>query len=119
MPKWVGQMPSAPLPLLPEGPSRLPLLISRASFLCPQDPHGLEGALDGGVTGLGVQQAPRPEWARRSPSTPLSVFPESPSHLPLLISLASVAPILSGLYFSSPLSPPTTYWFSLGYLPSP
>ena len=50
--EWVGQMPSSPLLLLRsgvwEGPSRLPLLISPASLLCPQDQCGLgRGALDG------------------------------------------------------------------------
>ena len=68
---------------------------------------------------LGAQQAPRPQWARRSPSAPLLFFQESPSRLPLLITLASGAPILSGLHFSSMLSPPTSYRFTLGFLPSP
>ena len=36
--KWAGQTPSDPLPLLPDGSSRLPLLISLASLLCPQEP---------------------------------------------------------------------------------
>ena len=71
-----------------------------------------------GDTSLGTQQASPPEWARLSPSAPLPLFPESPTHLPLLISLASGALILSGLYFS-PLSPPTSYRFTLGFLPSP
>ena len=115
-PEWAGRSPSAPQPLLPEGPSRLPLLISLASLLCPQDPRGLEGALEGG-TGLGAQQAPWPKWARQSPSTPLLLLPESPSHLPLLISLASGVPILSGLHFSSHLGTPTSYRFTLGFLP--
>ena len=35
VPEWAGQLPSVPLPLLPEGPSRLPLLIPLASLLCP------------------------------------------------------------------------------------
>ena len=115
-PKWARQSPSTPLPLLPESPSHLPLLISLASLLCPQDPRGLEGALEGG-TGLGAQQAPWPKWARQSPSTPLLLLPESPSHLPLLISLASGVPILSGLHFSSHLGTPTSYRFTLGFLP--
>ena len=70
-------------------------------------------------TGLGAQQAPLPAWARRLPSDPLSVFLESPSILPLLISLASVPLIVSDLHFSSHLSPPTSYLFTLGFLPSP
>ena len=61
-PQWVGQSPSAPLLLLLEGPSRLPLLISPASLLCPQDPRGLDGALEwGGGTSLGAQQDPQPQ----------------------------------------------------------
>ena len=173
-PKWVGQSPSTPLPLLPEGPSHLLLLIPQAPFLCPQGPTqpgwGMEGRgsawvlnrLPGpewagqtpstpllllpqppapldlpslppmppeptwpgwgfgwGRTGLGAHQPPQPQWARRSPSTPLLVFPESPSHLPLLISPASGAPTLSGLHFSSLLGPPASYQFTLGLLPSP
>ena len=31
VPKWAGQLPSLPLPFLPQGPSHLPLLISLAS----------------------------------------------------------------------------------------
>ena len=42
--KWAGHTPSSPLLFLRsgawEGPSRLPLLISWASFLCPQDQCG-------------------------------------------------------------------------------
>ena len=41
------------------------------------------------------------------------------SPLPLLISPASGAPVLSGLNFSLPLAPPTSYRFTLGFLPSP
>ena len=59
------------------------------------------------------------EWAGQSPSPPLLLLLEGPSCLPLLISPASGAPILSGLHFSSPLSPPTSYRFTLGFLPSP
>ena len=62
---------------------------------------------------------PGPEWVGPSPSAPLLLFPESPSHLPLLISPASGVPILSGLHFSSPFSPPTSYRFTLGFLTSP
>ena len=121
--EWVGQMPSSPLLLLRsgvwEGPSRLRLLISLASLLCSQDPCGLEGALKRWGAGLGAQQAPQSQWSRQSPSTPLLLFLESPSHLPLLTSPASGVPILSGLYFSYPLGPPTSYQFTVGFLPSP
>ena len=77
------------------------------------------GGFGGVGTGLGAQQAPQPEWARRLPSAPLLLFLESPSHLPLLISLASGAWILSDLHFSSPFGPPTSYQFTLGFLLSP
>ena len=56
------------------------------------------------------------EWAGQSPSAPLLLLLEGPSRLPLLISLASVMPILSGLHFSSPLSTPTSYRFTWGFL---
>ena len=112
-PDWVGQMPSSPLPLLPERHSCLPLLISPASLLCPQDPRGLEGLR---------------RWAYQPGSSVGSLGPsglcdcpplflEGPSHLPLLISPASGALILSGLHFSSPLSPPTSLLVHLGVPP--
>ena len=100
-------------PLLPASPDLL--------GLTPMPPGpvklGEGGGLGGQGTSLGVQQAPQPEWARRLPSTPLPLFPECPSRLPLLISPASGAPILSGLHFSAPLSPPTSYWFTFGVPP--
>ena len=68
---------------------------------------------------LGAQQAPPAPVGGAIALPPLPLFPESPSHLPLLISLASGALILSGLHFSSPLSPPVSYQFTLGLLPSP
>ena len=168
---------SSPAPSVWKGPSRLPLLISPVSLLCPQGPTWPGGDFGGqGVslgaqqplcsrvgmaialrsspappgwplppaspdlpslpvmppgpswpgwgfgeagTSLGAQQAPRPEWARRSPSAPLLLFLESPSRLPLLIYPPSGVPILSGLHFSSPLSPPTSYRFTLAFLRSP
>ena len=91
----------------------------QASLLCPQGPMWPGGGFGGGGTSLGAQQAPQPQWARWSPSAPLPLLPESSSHLPLLISPASGAPFLSGLHFSSPFSPPTSYQFTLGFLPSP
>ena len=63
-PKWVGQLPSAPLPLLPEDPSCLPLLISLTSLLCPKGPTRPGGGFGGQGTHLGAQQAPGSEWAR-------------------------------------------------------
>ena len=73
----------------PLGPSHLPLLISLASLLCPQGPMQSGGGFGGQGISLGAQQSPWPEWARQSSSAPLLLFPESASHLPLLISLAS------------------------------
>ena len=77
------------------------------------------GRLGGQGTGLGLSRLPVPRCAGQSPSSPLLLFPEGPSCLPLLISSASGVPILSGLHFSFPLSPPTSYRFILGFLPSP
>ena len=50
--------------------------------------------------------SPGPKWAGQTTSAPLPLFPESPSHLPLLISPASGVLILSGLHFSSPSRSP-------------
>ena len=117
--EWVGQLPSAPLLLLLEGPSCLPLLISPASLLYPQGPMWPGGTLEGRRLAWELLSLTRLEWVGRSSSTPLLLFSESPSCLPLLISLASGVMILSGLHFSSPLSPPTSYCFTLGFLWSP
>ena len=95
---------SSPALLVWEGHSCLPLLISPASLLCPQDPRSLEGTLE--CRGPAWELSRLPEWVTQSPSTPLLLLPESSSRLPLLISLASGAPILSSLHFSSSLTPP-------------
>ena len=84
IPEWVGQSPSAPHPLLLDGPSHLFLMTSPASLLCPQDPCGLEGALDCRGPAWELSRLPGPQWAGQSPSTPLLLFPQGPSHLPLL-----------------------------------
>ena len=55
-----SQEASAPLQLFPDGSSRLPLLISTATPLCPQGPTWPGGGFGGQGTGLGAQQAP---WA--------------------------------------------------------
>ena len=104
-----------------EGPSCLPLLISPTSLLCPQDQCGRGDveALGGRGPAWELSRLPRPEWVGQSPLASVLLLPEGPSHLPLLISPASGVPILSGLYFFSPLSPPTYYWFTWGFLPSP
>ena len=94
--------------LLSKGLSCLPLLISAASLLCPQDQCSRrEGvALEGRGLAWELSKLPGPKWAGQMPSTPLLLLPEGPSHLPLLISLGSGALILSDLHFSSPLSTP-------------
>ena len=124
-PEWVGQVPSAPslAPLVLEGPSYLPLLF------CPGLPPMSPGPMQpgGGLWGYRI-------WPRAGQTSPadwageiLGMLPPDPSprgslqvweHLPPL-SHPSAAPVLSGLHFSSPLSPPTSYWFTWGFLPSP
>ena len=117
---WVGRaiaLCSSPTP--PRGP--LPPASPGLPGLLPMPPGPMwpGWGFGGRGTGLGAQQAPRPEWARRLSSAPLPLFLESRSRLPLLISPASGAPILSGLHFSFPLSPPTSYRFTLGFFLSP
>ena len=109
---------SSPAPPVWEAPSHLPLPISLVSLLCPQDPHGLDGALECRALAWELSRLCGPSGQG---NCLLLLFhsSQSPSHLPLLISLASGAPILSGLHFSSPLSPPMSYRFTLGFLPSP
>ena len=117
-PEWAGQSPSAPLLLLPEGPSHLPLLISPASLLCLQDPCSLDGALEGGYW-LGSSagspaQVGQVITLHSSPALPGESVPPHP-RLPLLISPASGAPILSGLHSSTPsvpLHPTSSLWGS-------
>ena len=124
--KRAGQMPSSPLLLLLLLLFwRTPLLASpvlpSAFFLCPQDQcgQGEGGTLEGRGPAWEFSRLPRPEWVEQSSSAPLLLLPEGPSHLPLLISQASGVLILSGLHFSSPLSPPTSYPFTWWFLPSP
>ena len=86
------------------GPGMPPTAGLRGQGTSPGSSAGFLGSV-GGANALLSSLAP-PVW-------------EGPSCLPLLISLASGAPIPSGLHFSYPLSPPTSYWFTLGFLPSP
>ena len=68
--EWVGQSPSAPLPLLPEGPSHVPLLFSPwPPSYAPKDPHGLEGALEG--RGLAWELSSLPGLSGRGNRPPL------------------------------------------------
>ena len=117
VPEWAGQSPSAPLPLLWSGRAP-PACLSLSPWPPSYAPrtHMAWLGLWRWDTSLGAQQAPWPEWARRLPSALLPLFLESPSHLLLLMSPASEARILSGLHFSSPLSPPTSYQFTLRFL---
>ena len=102
--------PGGPLP--PASPDLL------TSLLCPQDQCGRGGgALEGRGPAWEPSRLPRPEWLGQSP--PLLLLLEGLSHLPLLISPASGSLILSGLHFSSPLSTPTSYQFTWGFLLSP
>ena len=86
--KWVGQTPSAPLLLPPTGP--LPPPLPSASFLSPQDQcgQGKGRALEGRGLAWELRRLPGPKWVGQTPSTPLPLLLEGPSHLPLLISWA-------------------------------
>ena len=94
-----------------------------ASFLCPQDQHGPDRASEG------IRPSPRAgqtSLADRAGDT-LGALPPDPSPQeslqawePLLpLSHPSGALVLSGLHFSSPLCPPTSYRFTWGFLLSP
>ena len=95
--KWVGLTPSSPLLLLPEGPSRLPLLISLTSVLCPQDPRGLEGAL-----GRGYQ----PGNSAGSPAQVGLAITLCSSATPPRRSLPPASPDLPSLRGANPVWPP-------------
>ena len=66
-----GKLPSSPLLLLQsgvwEGLSHLPLLISLASLLCPQDPWSLDGALEGGKVAWEFSSLPGPSGPGSDP----------------------------------------------------
>ena len=100
--EWVGQMPSSPLLLLWsgvwEGPSHLPFLISLSSLLCPQGPHGLDGALEGGGYRPG-SSAGSP--ARVGQAIALCSSPSLPRE-----SLPPASPDLPGLRGAGPVWPP-------------
>ena len=102
---------------LPPASPFLPL----ASFLCPQDQcgHGEWGPFEGRGLAWELSSLLVPKSVGQMPSAPPPLLPEGPSHVPFLISPASGVLILSGLHFSSPLSPPTSYQFTWGFLPSP
>ena len=54
----------------PEVPSHLPVLISLASILCPQDPPGLEGALEGMGWAWELRKLPEPDWVGQPAGEP-------------------------------------------------
>ena len=96
--EWAGQTPSSPLPLLPECPSRLPLLISQASLLCPQGPRRPGGGFGGQGISLGAQQAPGAHVGRAI------TLPSSPA--PPGGPLPPDSPDLPGLRGTDPVWPP-------------
>ena len=119
--EWAEQSPSSLLLLLQSGRGP-PTCLSWSPWppsCAPKDPCALKGALEGRELAWELSRLPRPEWVGQSPSTPLPLFPESISCLPLLICLASGVPILCCLHFSFFLSPSTSYQFTLGFLPAP
>ena len=84
--EWVGQTPSSPLPLLLNGPSRLPLQISWPSTYAPRT-HVAWRGLWRGVTDLGAQQAPQARVGqvitlRSSPALPRESLPPASPDLP-------------------------------------
>ena len=62
---------SSPVPLVLEVPAHLPLLISPAYFLCPQDQRVPEVALESGGLSWDLSRLPEPEWVGQLPSAPL------------------------------------------------
>ena len=97
VPKWAGQSPSAPLPLLLDGSSHLPLLISLASLLCPQDHAAWMGLWRAGYW-LG-SSAGSP--ARVGQAIALRFSPALPGE-----SLLPASPDLPGLRGNDPAWPP-------------
>ena len=94
---WAGQLPSASLLLLLDGSSHLPLLMSSASLLCPQDPCGLDGALEWGYWSGSSAGSP----AREGQATALRSSPALPGE-----SLPPASPDLPGLRGADPVQPP-------------
>ena len=88
---------SSPVPLVWQGPSCLPLLISPACLLCTQDPHVLEGALEGGYQ-LGSSAG---SLAQVGQVITLCSSPALPGD-----SLLSDPPDLPGLRGANPVWPP-------------
>ena len=83
-----------------------PACLSWSSSLPPMPPGPMwpGWGFGGGMPSWELSRLPA-QVDQVTPSSPLRLFLESPSRLLLLISSTSGAPILSGLHFSSPLSP--------------
>ena len=115
--EWVRQTPSSPLPpLVWEGPSCLPLLISPASLLCPQGPMWPGGGFGGQGISLGAQQAPQARVGqaialRSSPALPREPLPPASPDFPGLRGANPVWPPLL-LPPSVPLHPTGSLWGS-------
>ena len=86
---------SSPAPPVWEGPSRLPLLISPASLLCPQGPTRPGGGFGGQGISLGAQQAPRARVGRAI-TLCSSYPPPGGSLLPASPDLPSLPPMPPG-----------------------
>ena len=99
----------------PDGSSRLPLLISPVSLLCPQDPHSLDGALEAGYwlgssagspglvgQAIALRSSPTPPGRPLPPASP--VLPDlrgaNPGWPPLL--LPPLSPCVLPVHFRFP-----------------
>ena len=82
---------SCPAPPFPEGPSRLPLFISPASLLCPQDHPSLEGTSEGIGSGLRARQTSPAGWAGET----LGPLSPDPSPQGSLQAWEGIPPLLS------------------------
>ena len=125
-PAWVGgaaALCSSPAPLVLESPSCLPPLFSPSLPPTPPGPTWPRVGFWGCRTRLKSSADFPGDWTGEALSAlPPGLSPRASLHawqpLPPL-SLPSGVPVLSSLHFSSPLSPPTSYRFAWGFLPSP
>ena len=111
---------SSPAPLVWEGPSRLPLLISPASLLCLQDQCGCGGAWRMGDQPGSSGGSPCPSGRGNCPpllSCSSGLGGPLPPASPDLPGLRGADPVWPPLLL--PLCPPTSYQFTWGFLPSP
>ena len=106
---------STPAPLVWEGPSYLPLLISLASLLCPQGPTQPGWGFGGQWTGLGAQQFPQARVGgavalRSSAALTGESFPPASPDLPSLRGADPVWPPLLPSPSPVPLHPTSSLW---------